>query len=160
MGAADHAGNRRGVQTAVNEGLHDHLAGGLLIAILNFIRAQNARAGNVAVKIIGVGRAVKGNRAPRLRPCGGKGRMGVRDAPHVGKRLVKFDMRGRIGRRTQLPFHHVSVQIDDDKVVRRHVVVAHARRLNDDQPACSVDLGDVSPGEEHQFVFDQIEIGF
>ena len=85
--------------------------------------------------------------------------MGVRDAADLGERLIKFNVRGRIGRGAQIAFDHLAVQVDDHHVLCLHLVVLDARGLDDDKPRLSVDLRDVAPGEQNELVFDEIKIG-
>ena len=82
----------------------------------------------------------------------------VRHAAHVGKCLVKFDMRGRIGRRTQVALDDLAVQIHDHHILRLHLVILDAGGLDDDEPRRPVDLRDVAPCEQNQLVFDKIEV--
>ena len=52
----------------------------------------------------------------------------------------------------------VSVQINDDHILRRHAVIRHARRLYHDKPAFPVDTGDVAPCECHKAILRQQKI--
>ena len=80
------------------------------------------------------------------------------NAAHVRERLIKFDVRRRIARRAELAFHHFAFKVNDDHIVRRHIVIRNAAGFDDDQSAFAVDLADVAPSEEHEFIFNEVEV--
>lgn len=66
VAGAEHTGHIQRVDAAGFERLDDDLAGVLLVVLVNLSRRQLPRAGDRAVKIVGVGRAKGGQVAPRL----------------------------------------------------------------------------------------------
>ena len=81
------------------------------------------------------------------------------DAAKPRKGLIQHQVRGGIAGRAKSSFYHVAVQIDDDDIVSRHGLVAHARRFDGDQPALAVNLRHVAPGQGDQPVMRQLAIG-
>lgn len=61
------------------------------------------------------------------------------------ERLVEYQMRRRVARRLPFALDDVSVQINDDHILRRHAVIRHTGGLDDDQAALAVDAGDIAP---------------
>lgn len=51
------------------------------------------------------------------------------------------------------------LEVDDDHIFRPHSVVAHSRRLDDDESFFTVDAADVTPCEYNEIVFYQVEVG-
>ena len=73
---------------------------------------------------------------------------------------VEFEMRRSVGRRTILPFHHLTAHIDHHHIVCFHGFVGDAAGLDHHQPAFAVDSADVAPGKGHQPIARQIHVGF
>ncbi len=74
------------------------------------------------------------------------------------ERLVYRNVRRRVGRGSQVSIHLFAVQVKHDHVFRLHLVIGHAARLDDDEPAFPVDAAHVSPGEYDKAMPDQLEI--
>ena len=68
--------------------------------------------------------------------------MRVNDATHAGEGFVELDMRIYVGRRLEIAFHDVRIEIRHDHVGGRQPVKRHAAGLDHHQPA----LGVVSTG--------------
>ena len=141
------------------EGFHNHIARFLLIFAENLVLFHIARAGNILVEIIGMGGADVGDILSGLRPGGGIGAMGVHHAADMGESLVQDHVGGRVGGGVQFSLHHFSVQVHYHHVFGLHVIVGHAAGLNHHQAALSVYGAYVAPGEQHQAVFYQVQVG-
>ena len=156
-----HAGNRHRVQLPLRETFHDDLAGVPLVSFLHFRLRQLPGAGNLTVKIVGVGSAQRGNVHARLRERDGADGMGMRDAAESGKRSVKLQMRRRIRGRAVSSFHLVAgLEVYHHHVFRLHAVVRHAGGLDHHQVLLPVGAADVAPGVNHDAPPHQFEIRF
>ena len=159
VAGAEHAGHIHRVDAAVLERLDNDLAGVLLVILVDFLRRQLPRAGDRAVKVIGVGRAEGGQVAPRL----GKGhrvdRVGVYDAAQLREGSVQRKMRFGVAAGVQRTLDFVAVQVHDDEHFRRQSVVFHAGRLDDKQPLFAVNARDIAPGVSHKPAAGQLHIG-
>ena len=148
------------VNAAVLERLDDDLAGVLLVVLVDLSRRQLPRAGDRAVKIVGVGRAKGGQVAPRLGKGYCVGRVGVYDAAQRRERLVQFQMRFRVAAGLQLALDLVAVQIHDNEHFRCKFVIFHAGRLDDKQALLAVNARDIAPGVGHKPSAGQFHVGF
>ena len=154
----EHARHFDRVQVVLFETFDDDEPRVLFVLPFDLLFGERARAGDIAVKIIGVRRAVERDVAPRLRPRGRKGGVRVRDAAHVRERLVKLHVRRRVARGAEFALHHFAVEVDDNHVVRGHVVIRDPAGFDDDEPAFTIDLADVAPRKEHEFVLYEVEV--
>ena len=143
-------GHFQGVDFFRREFFGNHKPRVPFVLSFDFRLRERSRAGDVAVKIIGVRGAVKRNRPPRLCKRGGKRRVRVHDSAERGKCPVKLQMGGRIGRGAQRPFDDVAFKIDDDHIFRPHFLVRNARGFDDEKPLLSVDFAHVPPGVQHE----------
>ena len=159
MALDEHAGNLKRLDIVVFKFFNDGKPRVLFVLAFDLLFGERARAGNIAIEIVGMRRPVEGNAAPRLRPCRRKRRMRMRHTADVGERLIKFDVRGRIGRGTKIPLHDFTVEVNDHHVLSLHVVVFDARRFDDDESRRPVDLRDIAPCEKDKLILDKIEIG-
>ena len=155
--AYQHGGGVHGVHP--HEALDYYVAGFLLVFAPDLGLAHAAGAGDVLVEVIGVGGADVGDVEAGLGPGGGVGGMGVHHAADGGKSLVEHEVCGGVGGRAQGAFDDVAVEVDDDHVGGLHAVVGHAAGLDDHKAAPAVDGAHVAPGEYHQAVLHQVEVG-
>ena len=140
--------------------LDDDFARVLLVVLVDFLGRQVARAGNCAVEVVRVGRAVAGNVLARLRPADRVGAVRVHDAADVRVLLVQLQMCFRVAGGVQFALDDVAVQVKHDQLVGGQLVVLHARRLDDDQPLFAADAGHVAPCIRHQMTLGQLHVGF
>ena len=141
------------------ESFHNHVARFLLIFAKNLSLLHVPRTGNILVEIIGMGGADIGDILSGLCPGGGIGAMGVYHAADVGEGLIQDHVGGRVGGGVQFSLHHFSVQVHHHHILRFHMVVGHAAGLDHHQAALAVYGTYVTPGKQHQAVFDQIQVG-
>ena len=160
MAVADDAGHRDRVEPAGAEGLDDDAAGVLFVIFFQLGRGQVARAGHRAVEIVGMGGAVARDIMPRLRPGHGVGAVGVHNAAESREFAVEFQVGFGVRGRVEVAVHRAAgLQVDDDHVLRREVLVIDAGRLDDHQAALAVDARDVAPGKGDKAVFGQVHVG-
>ena len=117
VAGAEHTGHMQRVDAAGFERLDDDLAGVLLVILVDFLRRQLPRAGDRAVKVIGVGGTEGGQVAPRLSKGYRVGRVGVHDAAQLREGPVQLEMRfglsllGFKSPSTLLPFRSITTSI-------------------------------------------------
>ena len=157
--AADHAGHMHGVDVSGLEGLHDDHAGVVLVARIDLLGGQAARAGHGAVEVIGVRGAVAGDVAPGLRPAHRVRAVGVHDAAQLGKRLVEHQMGLGVGGGVEVSFDHLAVQGDHDQLAGGQVLIGHAGGLDDHQPLFPVDAGYIAPRIGDKAAAGQFHVG-
>ena len=77
------------------------------------------------------------------------------------KCLIQQAMGGGIGGGFFLPFHHFTgCNADHNHIVNGHHRIIHAGRLDDEHPFFAVNGADVAPGQGHQIMFRQRQVGF
>ena len=116
------------------ERLDDDLAGILLVILVDFLRRQLPRAGDRAVKVIGVGGAEGGQVAPRLGKGYRVGRVGVHDAAQLREGPVQLEMRFGVAAGVQIALDLVAVQVHNNEHSGRQFVIFHAGRLMTNNP--------------------------
>ncbi len=139
--------------------LDDHATRLEFIIRLHFLGRQNPRHGNVAVKMVRMGRSQAGNFAPCLREHRGIVTMGVCDPANRFKLAVEQYVRRRIAGGSQIALHDFSIQIHDNHVGRIEFVVGNTARLNDDQPLAAINSTNISPGQRDQPLGHQFAVG-
>ena len=58
-----------------------------------------------------------------------------------------------------MPFNRPAVQVDDDKTVRRQILITDTARLYDNEPLLPVNPGNIAPSVEDKSLTDQLLIG-
>ena len=136
------------------------MAGVGFVVGLNFLGREQARAGHVAIPVIGLGRAV-GRRCPSgLRPGRGVEAVRVHDAADLREGAIEHQVRGRVRTGLELALDDLAgLQRHHDLMLRLHAVVGHAGWLDDDEAALAVDPADVAPGLNDQAFRHEIEVG-
>src|SRR5271168_2885629 len=107
-----------------------------------------------------MGCAEAGNLALRLRPSRCGARMCVRDASDAGKGAIENKVSRKVGRWPESALDDLAVEINDDEVVRLHVFIGNAARLNHHQPLAAFDTTGVAKGIEHQATAHEFQICF
>ncbi|MNG11707.1 hypothetical protein D3C84_952640 [compost metagenome] len=87
------------------------------------------------------------------------GGVGVHHAAKLRIGAIEHQVGGGVGGGAQGAFHLLARQIQHHHVLGSHPLVTDAARLDDHQIALSVDAADVAPGEGHQAVARQIQVG-
>ena len=82
----------------------------------------------------------------------------MHDAADSRELAVEQDVRRRVGRRLQLAFDDVAVQIDEHHVRRLELRVGNAARLDRDDAALPVDAARVAERQAHEATLDQLLI--
>ena len=159
VAVADDRGHGDGVDAAFLEGLDDDVAGVELIALVQLLLRQVARAGDRAVKVVGVGGAEAGDVLPGLGPADGVGAVGVDDAADLREGVVEHQMGLGVGGGVQLALDLVAFQVHDHQILGPELVVLHAGGLDDEQALLAVDAADVAPGVGDEAVAGQLHIG-
>ncbi|MNS96881.1 hypothetical protein D3C72_1311990 [compost metagenome] len=154
-----HQHPRHGEDGGLLEGLDDEVAGQPLVILLDLTRREQARAGDLAVKVVGLGGTEDRDGAPRLGPGGGMGGVGVHHAAKLGIGAIEHQVGGGVGGGPQRPLQLLARQIQHHHVLDPHPLVTDAARLDDHQIALSVDAAHIAPGEGHQAVARQIQVG-
>ena len=157
--AADHAGHMHGVDIAGFEGLHDDHAGVVLVARVNLLGGQAARAGHGAVEVVGVCGAVAGDVAAGLGPAHRVRAVGVHDAAQLRERLVEHQMGLGVGGGVEGALDDLAVQGEDHQLVGGQILVGHAGGLDDHQPFLPVDAGHVAPRVGDKAPAGQFHVG-
>lgn len=85
MALHEHRRNCQRIDAPSAERLGDDETGVALVGFLDLLRRKLPGAGDGAVEVVGVGRAVTGEIQPRLRRGDGVARMGVHRAADAGK---------------------------------------------------------------------------
>ena len=112
------------------------------------------------VEIVGVCRSDVRNVFSCLCPCRGISGVGVHDASYFGEGTIEHEVSRSVRRRIKIAFHHFArVQVNHHHVRRLHVVVWYTRRLDYHETFLAVDARDVAPGENHEIVFHEVEVG-
>ena len=88
VAGAEHTGHMHGVNAALGKGFQNHLAGILLVVLIDFFRGQFPCAGDRAVEVIGVGGAKGGQVSPGLGKGHRMGGVGMYDAAQLGECFV------------------------------------------------------------------------
>lgn len=144
---------------AFGDATNDGQAGVPFIVIANFSRTERLGDGNRSVEIIGVGGAKAGDFALRLSPGGGGTGMGMCDAADAGKGFIKDQVSGYVGRRAEVAFDRLAVEINDDKIFRLHRVVVDAAGLDDHEAVRARNAAGIAEGEKNKTATDEFEIG-
>ena len=76
----------------------------------------------------------------------------------IGPVLVNPRVREGVGGGVHLALDALALQVADDHVLGRELVVVDAGRLDDEQPRLRVELGGVAPGKDNQPVLGQVHI--
>jgi len=109
----------------VLEALNDHLAGIELICLLNLFFGETFHAGNLAIEVVSLGRAIARDCTASLSPCDSSCRVRVHDTANlIAPSFVENGMRGRIRGRPQRAFDHLAFQVTYDKILRGQLVIA------------------------------------
>ena len=159
VAGAEHTGYIQRIDAAGFERLDDDLAGVLLVILVDFLRRQLPRAGDRAVKVIGVGGAEGGQVAPRLGKGYRVGRVGVHDAAQLREGPVQLEMRFGVAAGVQIALDLVAVQVHNNEHSGRQFVIFHAGRLDDKQPLFAVNARNIAPGVGHKPAAGQLHIG-
>ncbi|MNV66762.1 hypothetical protein D3C71_1595340 [compost metagenome] len=154
-----HQHPRHGEDGGLFEGLDDEMTGQPLVVLLHFPRGEQAGAGDLAVEVVGLGGAENRNSAPRLGPGGGVGGVGVHHAAKFGIGAIEHQVGGGVGGGAQGSFHLLAREIQHHHVLGPHPLVADAARLYHHQTLFPVYAAHVAPGEGHQTVARQIQVG-
>ena len=85
--------------------------------------------------------------------------MGVDHSADIGECLVEGYVGRGVGRRAKVAFHHFAVEVDNHHVGCLHDVVIDSRGFDYNQAAGAVDGAYVTPGEDHQPVGDEAQVG-
>ncbi|MNC38643.1 hypothetical protein D3C75_872620 [compost metagenome] len=87
--------------------------------------------------------------------------MGVYDAADIGKFTVQRQMGGGVRGGLFAALDGLATgEVDHHHVLGHHVFIFHAGRLDHHQPAFAIHRADVAPGEGHQVMARQVEVGF
>src|ERR1039457_2962669 len=86
--------------------------------------------------------------------------MCVRDAPDLREGAIKRGMRREIGRRPQIAFDHLTLEIRDYHVGRGHLLIRNAAGLDHDETFLARDAARVPEGVDHQSAANQLEVRF
>ena len=121
---------------------------------------QYAQAGNGAVEIIRVGRAVAGDAAAGLGPAGRVRGVGMDHAAYFGESLVDLYMGGGVRGGLIVAFDDIAFQVNNDHIIGGQFVIIHAAGLDGEEAGFPVDLTDIAPGKCDQFMFGKQHIGF
>ena len=148
------------IRVFIAEGLDNHLAGLLLVLARDLCRRHCARAGDRTVEIVAMRRAERRNRHAGLRKGRCPAGMRMYDAADIREGAIQFDVRRGVRGRAKRTFDNRSVQINHDHIIRRHVLIFHTRRLDNDQALFPVDTGYITPGKCDELVLWEQEIGF
>ena len=97
---------------------------------------------------------------PGLGEAGGPPAVGVDDASQGRKGLVKGQVGVGVAGGLPLPFHpRTGCKVYHHHIVGSHTAVLHPGGLDDHKAPLPIHPGDVPPGEGHQAVLRQEEIG-
>ena len=91
-------------------------------------------------------------------PRRGVRRVGVHDAADLGQVAVDVGVRRGVGRRRVLALDDPAVEVADDHVLRRELVVGDAARLDHEQVVTGHAGRDVAGGPHHEPVADQLGV--
>jgi len=130
--------------------LGDDFPGISLKGPLHLFFGERPGAGNGSEEIVGVGSPKTGDIPTGLRPGTGIGRMGMHHAPDFRKKLIEVKMDFGIHRGTQVPFHHLSLQIHHHHGIGRKLLIGNPAWLYDHQAFLPDDFTGVTPGIEYQ----------
>ena len=159
MRAHQDGGNIEWVNRALGEGLDDNLAGLKLVLAGNLLGRHVARARNVAVEVVAVGRAAGYDVEAGLRIGGSVAGVRENDGADAGPGAVEREVRRGVRRGLLRALHDIAVKIQNNHVVRGHPVVRDARGLDYDKAGLRVKPRDIAPGKGYKTVFRELEIG-
>jgi len=154
-----HQHPRHGENGGLFEGLDDEMTGQPLVILFDLPWGEQTGAGDLAVEIVGLGGAKNRDSAARLGPGGGVGGVGVHHAAEFRVGAIEHQMGGGIGGGAQGPLHLFAGEIQHHQVLKLHLVVTDAARFDDHQTPLPVDAAHVAPGEGHQMMARQIQVG-
>ena len=158
---AVHQNGGDAVGVEVPEPLDDHIPCFQLVTAADLLRGHPARAGDLAVEIIAVRCAERGDAAPRLCKNRSPARVCMHHAADILERAVQDKVRIRVGGRIQISFHGFSrFKIDHDQIRRVQRVVFHTGGLDDHQALLPVYARHIAPCKRHKVVFGKPEVRF
>ena len=111
---------------------------------------------DLAAELVGHHRQHARDRLAARRPGGGVRRVGVHDPADLGQLAVDVGVRRGVGRRRVLALDDLAVEVADDHVLGRQVVVGDPARLDDQQVVAGHPRRDVARGPHHQLVAGQL----
>jgi hypothetical protein len=86
--------------------------------------------------------------------------MGMHNPADTGKGLIKNQVGRGIARGFQSAFHHPAIQVNHHHIINGHLVVRNPAGLDHHKPFFPVDATYISPGEDNQSMFNQIQVSF
>ncbi len=84
--------------------------------------------------------------------------MRVRDATDIGEGLVQLQMRRQIGGGAQIGVDDAPVEIGDDDLRRRQLVIGNTARLDRDEFLFARDAADIAEGEHDDAAAHQLKV--
>ncbi|MNZ95730.1 hypothetical protein D3C78_1148950 [compost metagenome] len=87
------------------------------------------------------------------------GGVGVHHAAKLGIGAIEHQVGGGVGGGAQAPLDLPAGEIQHHQIFEQHAVVADTARLDDHQIALAIDTAHIAPGEGHQAVARQIQVG-
>ena len=83
----------------------------------------------------------------------------MHDAPEFGEAPVQHEVRVSVAGRAEVAFDDSAVQVYDHEIARGQVSVRDTARLYHHQTLVTINPADVAPGESHEPVARQQEVG-
>ena len=121
------------VDTIFLESFHNHPASFIFVFSLNLLWCHISSTWNLSIEIICLSGAVGPHTLTSLGKGSSPAGMSVNHAANIRKFLIKNSVSFCIGRRIQLPFNLVAIQIYNHHILWLHHIVFHPRWLNDKQ---------------------------
>ena len=124
----------------------------VFICLVNLFLGQIADTWNFPVNIIRMRGSITWNITPRLCPACCPGRMGMYNTANLRETIVKYHMSSRIRRRIIASFYFITLQVNNNHILRCQQIIFYSARFDNKQTRCTVNAADISPGKCHKAI--------